>query len=112
MTLTIEKLKAEKARLEELKVATQIAIDAIITLLDLQTKSPPDYESPIQFGLPKKGHKACGVPKIRWGINDVDKLIIGHKHQRTIPELAKELNRSEGAITQKIIILKNNGTLE
>jgi hypothetical protein len=46
-----------------------------------------------------------------WKKGEVDKLIIGYKHNKTTPELAKELNRDEEAVKQKIIFLKNEKLL-
>jgi hypothetical protein len=48
---------------------------------------------------------------VPWSNLATTNLKIGCKHNKTIPELARELGRSENAIKQRIVILKNKGEL-
>lgn len=79
-----------------------------------------EKKEPENTPQPEIGHSDIAIPAkkvkkggtfVRWTKDDISKLIIGYKHQKTIAEMAKELRRTESAVTQRIIILKNANEL-
>lgn len=51
-------------------------------------------------------------PIVRWKPEEKEKLKVGCKAKKSIPELAKMLGRSVSAVTQRIIIMRNNRELD
>ena len=75
-----------------------------------KVETPEDIDKKEEKYFAKKKAQKGGAVK-RWTKDDVSKLKIAYKHQGSIVDIAKELGRTEDAVKQRLIILRNANEL-